>query len=209
MEDGGGWWHPGHTVRKFGVKLLTFPAKSSVKAVREKVSRCIQSAMGLSAEALLLKLNPIIRGWANYYRHGVSKRTFGRLDYHVFWRLVRWAKRRHPNKSAGWRQRKYFSAAGKRGLFSVQLNKENNRRVLKLYTAASTPIKRHIKVRRAANPYDPTYTEYFEQRGRGRHAGAAHKMTPSSSPAPRTRIVKHRLADAAACPHPGAPVREA
>ena len=199
----------GHTVRKFGVKLLTFPAKSNVKALREKISHCIQSAVGLSAEALLLKLNPLIRGWANYYRHGASKRTFNRLDQHVFWRLMRWAKRRHPNKSARWRQRKYFSAADKPGLFSVTVTKGKNRRVLRLYTAGSTPIKRHIKVRGAANPYDPNYTQYFEQRGRGRHARAAQGLTPSATPEPRTRHVKHWLADAAACPHPGAPVREA
>jgi RNA-directed DNA polymerase len=199
----------GHTVRKFGVKLLTFPAKSSLKAVREKISDCIQSAAGLPAEALLLKLNPIIRGWANYYRHGASKRTFDRLDYHVFGRLRRWAKRRHPNKSARWRQRKYFSAAGKPGLFSVVINKGNNSRVLRLYTAASTPIQRHIKVRRAANPYDACYTGYFEYRSRRRHTRAARGTTSSSPPAPPTRIFKHWLADAAACPHQGAPVREA
>ncbi len=96
----------GHTVRKFGDKLLTTPAKSNVKALQAKVGLCIKSALGLSQQALLLKLNPLIRGWANYYRHGASKRTFNRLDYHVFWQLMRWAKRRHPQKSARWKQRK-------------------------------------------------------------------------------------------------------
>jgi len=57
-------------------------------------------------------------------RHGASKRTFQRLDSHVFWRLLRWAKRRHPNQSAAWKRRKYFSAAAKPGLFSVRLIKE-------------------------------------------------------------------------------------
>ena len=200
----------GHTVRKFGVKLLTFPAKSNVKALREKISLCIKSAAGLSQEALLLQLNPLIRGWANYYRHGASKRTFDRLDYHVFCRLLRWAKRRHPNKSARWKQRKYFSAAGKPGRFSVRLNKEKSAgQVLQLYTAASTRIQRHIKVRGAANPYDPNYTQYFEQRRRGWHARAAQGLAFRPSPAARTRIVKHWLADAAACPHQGAPVGEA
>ncbi len=88
----------GHTVRKFGDKLLTYPAKSNVKALREKISLCINSALGLSQETLLRQLNPLIRGWANYYRHGASKRTFNRLDNHVFWQLLRWVKRRHPKK---------------------------------------------------------------------------------------------------------------
>jgi len=200
----------GHTVRKLGDKLLTTPAKSNVKALREKISLCIQAALGLSQKALLRKLNPLIRGWANYYRHGASKRTFDRLDHHVFWQLWRWAKRRHPNKSAVWKQRKYFSAAGKKGLFSVRLETGGSKsQVLTLYTAASTAIQRHIKIRGAANPYDPRYTQYFEQRGRGRHSCAARELALQASIAQAARIIKHRLADAAACPHQGAPVREA
>jgi RNA-directed DNA polymerase len=69
-------------------------------ALREKIRLCIQSARGQSQELLLRKLNPIIRGWANYFRHGASQRTFNRLDYHIHWQLWRWAKRRHPNKPA-------------------------------------------------------------------------------------------------------------
>ena len=200
----------GHTVRKFGDTLLTAPAKSNVKALREKIRLCVKSALGLTPEALLLKLNPLIRGWANYYRHGASKRTFDRLDYHICWQLIRWANRRHPNKSARWKQRKYFSAAGKPGLFSVRLKQaKSGGRVPTLYTAASTKIQRHIKVRGAANPYDPTYTQYFEQRRRGRHFTAAQDLASRSSPAPLARIVKHWLADAAACLHPCAPVGEA
>jgi len=201
----------GHTVRKFGDKLLIFPAKSNVKALREKISLCINSAVGLSQQALLLKLNPLIRGWANYYRHGASKRTFDRLDYHTFWQLLRWAKRRHPNKSAAWKRRKYFSAADKPGLFSVRLKTASGQnQVLALYLAASTAIKRHIKVRGAANPYDPQYTQYFEQR---RQSWRCLRLSTGSAPTPqakpKTRSVKHWLADAAACTHQGAPVREA
>src|SRR5262249_48651470 len=112
-----------HTVRKFGDKLLTTPAKSNFKGLRDKIGLCIQSALALPQQRLLGQLNPLIRGWANYYRHGAAKRTFDRLDAFVFWQLWRWAKRRHPDKSAGWKQRKYFSAAAK-GLFSVRLTKE-------------------------------------------------------------------------------------
>jgi RNA-directed DNA polymerase len=124
----------GHTVRKFGDKLLTYPAKSNVKALREKISVCIKSALGLPQEALLRQLNPLVRGWANYYRHGASKRTFNQLDNHVFWQLLRWARRRHPKKTAVWRQRKYFSAATPKGIFSVRLTKEKGpSHVLVLY----------------------------------------------------------------------------
>jgi len=204
----------GHTVRQFGDKLLTFPAKSNVKALRAKLSLCIHSAGSLSPEALLLQLNPLLRGWANYYRHGASKRTFERLDHHVYWQLWRWANRRHPNKSAAWKHRKYFSAPrklGKLGRFGVWLKTGKHAgRMLALYEAASTAIRRHIKIRGAANPYDPDYAPYFEQRrGYRRRTRTAKGSAPALCPPLRTRIVKHWLADAAACPYPGAPVGEA
>jgi RNA-directed DNA polymerase len=191
----------GHTVRKFGDKLLTTPAKSNVKALRDKIRLCIQSALGLSQEALLLKLNPLIRGWANYYRHGTSKRTFDRLDFQIHWHLWRWAKRRHPHKSAAWKRRKYFSAA-KPGHFSVRLSQGKNQgQVLWLYTAASTRIQRHIKIRGAANPYDPDYFRYFEMR---RRTGRRWRQTTGNAPATPSpssnRSVAHWLQFAAACP---------
>jgi len=201
----------GHTVRKFGDKLLMTPAKSSVKALHEKLRLCIHSARGSPQEALLLKLNPLIRGWANYYRHGASKRTFDRLDHHVFRQLWRWAKRRHPNKSAAWKRRKYFSAAGTNWLFSVRLKKgDSASRMLSLYKAASTRIQRHTKVRGAANPYDPDYTRYFEARHRNRrHGGQSTGNASTPQGQPSTRTIAHWLQDAAACRHQSAPVGEA
>ena len=155
----------GHTLRKFGPKLLITPAKSKVQTLRQKIKQCIQSALGLSQETLLRKLNPLLRGWANYYRNGAAKRTFGKLDFYIHYRLRRWATRRHPQKSEAWKHRKYFSASGQPGVFSVRVHtKKGEPRVLKLYEMASTKIERHIKVQGAANPYDPTYAEYFDQR---------------------------------------------
>jgi RNA-directed DNA polymerase len=106
-----------------------------------------------------------LRGWANYYRNGASKRTFNKLDYYVRGRLWRWTQRRHPHKSKNWKRRKYFSAAGDQGAFSVETRtKGGERRVLSLYRVVSTVIERHIKVRGTANPYDSKNTEYFEKR---------------------------------------------
>jgi RNA-directed DNA polymerase len=198
----------GHAVRKFGDKLLTSPAKSNLHALGDKIRLCIQSALALNQQTLLRQLNPLIRGWANYYRHGASKRTFKRLDHFVFWQLWRWAKRRHPTQSATWRQRKYFSAGPQKGLFSVRLSKEKGKsQVLSLYTATSTKIQRHIKIRGAANPYDPHYTRYFELRRRSdrrmRHCPATVATTRATT---HTRTFAHWLQDAAECPDPGAPV---
>ena len=41
---------------------------------------------------LLRQLNPVLRGWCNYFRHGVSKRTFGYVDHFAWWRIVGWLR---------------------------------------------------------------------------------------------------------------------
>ena len=79
----------GHTVRKYGDKLLTKPRKSNVKALLAKARECIQSCLAVQTEVLIRKLNPILRGWANYYQHAAAKRTFSRVDdqiYRALWR---------------------------------------------------------------------------------------------------------------------------
>jgi RNA-directed DNA polymerase len=172
----------GHTLRKYRGTLLITPAKSKVKTLRDKIRQRVQSALGLTQEALLRKLNPLLRGWANYYRNGAAKRTFSSADHYVFRTLWRWATKRHPGKSATWKLRKYFSAAGKRYQFSVQTcRKDGEPRVLQVYRLASTSIERHIRVRGAANPYDPRYTEYF--RKRRSFIGRTRWTTPSACPA--------------------------
>jgi RNA-directed DNA polymerase len=154
----------GHTVRKYRGTLLITPAKSKVKILREKIKQRVQSALALTQEALLRQLNPLLRGWANYYRNGAAKRTFSAVDHYVFRILWRWTTKRHPDKSAAWRIRKYFSAAG-HWVFSVSTRRQSGEpRTLKLYRLASTSIERHIRVRGAANPYDSRYTEYFQKR---------------------------------------------
>jgi hypothetical protein len=114
---------------------------------------------------LIDQLNPKIRGWANYHRHVVSKRTFGRVDHSIFSSLWKWARRGHPNKSPRWFKPKYFAQRGNRdwSFFGETCDDEGQTNKW-LYYAKSTPIKRHVKVKGEANPYDPTYETYFEER---------------------------------------------
>lgn len=154
----------GQNVRKYGQKLLIKPTRQSVRSVLEKAKDRIKKGHGQKAEALIRKLNPLLRGWANYHRHVVSKRQFARVDYYLHAMLRRWARRQHPNKSAGWLRQRYFSADPK-GAFSLKVkDHQGQEQVRKVYSLAQTRIEHHIKVRGAANPYDPTYTEYFERR---------------------------------------------
>jgi len=155
----------GHTVRKHGDKLLIQPAKSKVQTLRQKISRVIHAALGRTQETLLRQLNPLLRGWANYYRNGVARQTFATVDDYVWHKLWNWMARRHPGKSQAWKKRKYFTAAGDPGRFSVRIYRQNGAsRVLTLYQMTKTGIERHLKIKGEANPYDPSYTEYFEKR---------------------------------------------
>jgi RNA-directed DNA polymerase len=154
----------GQNVRKYGQKLLIKPTRQSVRSVLEQARDHIKKGHGKKAETLIRKLNPLLRGWANYHRHVASKRRFGSIDYHLNGMLWRWARREHPNKSSGWIGQRYFSADAK-GAFSIRTqDRKGQPQVLKVHRLAETVIERHIKVRGAANPYDPADTEYFEKR---------------------------------------------
>jgi RNA-directed DNA polymerase len=154
----------GQNVRKYGSKLLIKPTRQSVRGVLEKARQRIKSCHGKSAEALIRTLNPLLKGWANYHQHVLSKRLFNRVDYYVSGMLWRWARRQHPNQSARWLRHRYYSADTP-GRFAIRTRDRKGKECrLKVCRLAETPITPHIKVRGAANPYDPQYLEYFEQR---------------------------------------------
>ena len=160
----------GFNVRKYKGKLLIKPSKENVKLFLGKIRALIKSNATIKTEDLIQQLNPKIRGWANYYRHVVAKVTFGYIDSRIIRALLRWIKRRHPEKNANWKYQKYFRAHGmRRWIFSVKTkNKRGEYNFLDLFTAARLPIRRHIKIRAEANPYDPNYTNYFLNRERAK-----------------------------------------
>jgi len=74
----------GFHLRKYDGKLLIKPSKKSVKQILTKIRTLVKKARSWSAERLIHELNRVIRGWANFYRHVVSKETFGRIDYEIW-----------------------------------------------------------------------------------------------------------------------------
>ncbi len=157
----------GQNVRRYpNGKLFIKPSKKNVGTFLKGIRRIIKDAHGVSAADLIDQLNPKIRGWVNYHRHVVSKRTFERVDCTLFSSLWRWARRRHPNKSPRWFKPKYFDRRGNRdwSFFGETCDDDGRPTKVWLYYAKSTPIKRHVKVKGEANPYDPTYETYFEER---------------------------------------------
>lgn len=158
----------GFNIRKYKGTLLIKPSKKSIKSFLDRIRALIKRQATIKTEDLIHQLNPKIRGWANYYRHVAAKSTFSYVDYIILGCVMRWIKRRHPEKRADWMYKKYFRVQGSRQwVFSAVLkDKEGQKTFLDLLRAAQTPIRRHVKIRGEATPYDPQYKEYFVQRKR-------------------------------------------
>lgn len=156
----------GFNIRKYRDKLLIKPSKQSVKDFLTTIRKFLNKNITAKQECILLNINPKIIGWARYYRHAVSKDVFNYVDDQIYRSLQKWINKRHPNKSEHWKSKKYFRAEGGRNwVFSTTYaNEKGIKCTEKRCLALDILIKRHIKIRADANPYDPKYREYFENR---------------------------------------------
>jgi RNA-directed DNA polymerase len=157
----------GQNVRRYpNGKLLIKPSKKNLKTFLVGIRQTIRNARGMSAADLIDLLNPKIRGWANYHRHVVSSRIFSSVDRSIFYNLWQWARGRHQKKTSHWLKKKYFEKRGTRDwcFFGETCDDQGQLHKAWLYHARSTPIRRHVKVKGEANPYDPAFETYFEER---------------------------------------------
>ena len=166
----------GQNVRRYpNGKLLIKPSRKSVRSLLVRAKKVIREHLGGTAYLLITRLNSVIRGWANYHRHVVSKRIFARIDAAIFRMLWRWACARHPRKGRRWIKAKYFERVGGRDwwFFGESPEKEGLRFArVRLFHATSVPIVRHVQVKSDVNPYDPSWATYLAQRSLRRSAPA-------------------------------------
>lgn len=156
----------GFNLRKYNGTLLIKPAKKSIKSFLAGIRGTIKAHRTAKTENLIRILNAKTRGWANYFRHHVAKATFNYVDHQIYLSLTEWVKRRHRNKSKAWQQKKYYRNQGLRNwIFTAKIkDKEGNFKYLDLFYASRVKIKRHVKIRAKAHPFDPQFIEYFQQR---------------------------------------------
>jgi RNA-directed DNA polymerase len=166
------YWAP--RTSRTGWKLLIKPSKAAVKTFRVKARAIWRVHRGLSVASLLATLNPLIRGWTNYYRTVVSKATFSKLDAWMFRRALRYACHRHPTKPWQWRRRRYWGRL-KSGSESCWVfgDKLTGAYLLQL---AWVPIVRHVLVQGCSSPDDPKLRAYWTARTR-----RGHRATSSSA----------------------------
>jgi len=152
----------GCNVRRQNGKLLIKPSPAAVTRIRQRLSAELRSLRGTNAEAVIRRLNPIIRGWAGYYRSVVSKQVFSAVDHHLWQHLYGWALRAHPNKSRHWVVDKYFGPFNPSRTDRWVFGDRASGRYLRQF--AWTKIVRHSPVMGTASPDDPALNQYWEQR---------------------------------------------
>jgi len=151
-----------------GYKLLIRPSKASVRKLRERLRALWRERRGQPVARLIHDLNPLIRGWANYFRIGVAAETFAHLDTWMYTRAYRYARHRHPKKSWAWRQQRYWGQLHpQRGDHWVFGDPQTGTYLLKFGWFA---VRRHVLVRGTASPDDPYLRAYWQRRAAAKAA---------------------------------------
>ena len=173
----------GFNVRKYNDTLLIKPSPKSQKRFTGKLHEVVfKKNKTVAQQKLIEELNPVLRGWG-YYSGVVSKTTFCKIDHILTNQLKRWSYRRHKNKSGKWIKDKYFIKVGNRDwIFGFKYKDSKKEAIFALMKLADIPIRRHIKVKCQANPYDPTWDAYFFKRKlKGNRLRTARKGTLSET----------------------------
>jgi RNA-directed DNA polymerase len=180
----------GQNIRKHGGKLLIQPSRKNTHTFLEKMRQIIRRNRGSSQTDLIRQLNPVIRGWANYHRHIVAKDAFKKVEWVLWHSLWRWARRRHTGKGSRWLIQRYWHPLGGKNVFATDTGKRTPSGKplwLKLVNPTETSIRRHVIIRGEANPFDPRWCAYFEDRAFFKKFGIHRReagLKPSSEPAP-------------------------
>ena len=162
----------GYTIQQFpvgkyhskqGFKTIITPSKQKQKVHYEQIACVIKTHKAAPQAALINHLNPIIRGWANYYATVVSKVAYSDIDDLMYQKLRAWAKRRHPKKSGEWVSRRYWHSIGSDNwVFAILKEGQSS---LRLLDHVSTSIVRHVKVKGESSPYDGNLVYWSSRMG--------------------------------------------
>ena len=152
----------GFNIRRYRRKLLIKPSKAAIRRLRERLAAETRTLRGGNAMMVIATLNPVIRGWAAYYRGVVSSRLFGSLDHYLWHITYKWATWRHANKPKRWIVDQYFGKFNKfrndRWVFG---DRDSGACLVKF---SWTSIRRHVQVKGTASPDDPALAAYWAKR---------------------------------------------
>jgi RNA-directed DNA polymerase len=174
-EENPGFNFLGFNVRQFklgkhqckqGFKTLIKPQQEKVQAHHQKLANIIVEMRASKQEELIGRLNPIIRGWSNYYSSVVSKETFKKLDALLYWNLRNWGMRRHRDKTEQWVYLRYWQII-QEGDYKARTFAANQygKNPVRLLSHDRTPIIRHVKVKGSVSPFDGNLTYWSTRLG--------------------------------------------
>ena len=137
------------------------PSKKNVKEVIQKLREIFDFALenGSSIDTLIRLLNPIIRGWANYYRHFVSKRAFYLINNRIWSMTSRFLTKKYPNQLKS-RWSKLFFKMVEKDRWHLH-DRDTGATITKM---SRIPIVRYVKVKKDVRVYDGEAIEYWEKR---------------------------------------------
>ena len=140
--------------------LLITPQKEKVQNLLYECQKVLDTHQATPQSAVIQLLDPKLVGWGMYYRHVVSSDIFASIDHEMWWKCLRWSKRRHPNKPKKWVISKYFSRQTGKHVFT---DKETQTWITSL---SRIPIRRFVKVKGGKRVYDndPETKEYWKKR---------------------------------------------
>jgi RNA-directed DNA polymerase len=158
---------------KTGFKLLIKPSNKFVKKTKAKIREIFLNYHGQAVGLLIAKINPIIRGIAEYCRKVVSSLIFSSLDHYLFIRQIRYANRNHSNKSTKWKSEKYW------GRLNLSRNSKwdfGDKKIGAYMLKFSWfKIERHSMVVKNASPDDPSIRDYWDKRYKTKDKSEASK----------------------------------
>lgn len=152
----------GTTGISLGFITVITPSPEKVQRHTKRIGDIINAHKTAPQAALIAHLNPVIRGWANYYSTVSSKRSFSFLNYVLYQQLRAWVKYRHPGQNAHKINNKYWHTVGKDN-WCFSTTEEKN--PLKLRRHTEQPILYHIKVQNSRSPFDGDWAYWGSRLG--------------------------------------------
>ncbi|PMB38408.1 group II intron reverse transcriptase/maturase [Fischerella thermalis CCMEE 5319] len=153
--------------RRKGFKTIIQPSKESIQKHKDQIKTLVKQGKAKTQIAIINELNPIIRGWTNYFSPNVSSEAFKYLTHFTVQTLMKWGRKRHPKKSRQWVNQKYFGThEGYQWTFMTGK--------FKLLRHSETKIIRWVKVSQDRSPYDGDWV-YWSTR-MARHPEANKKV---------------------------------
>lgn len=147
-----------------GLKLLIKPSKASIRKLKNKIKEICAKGKNLDAVDLLTQLNPVLMGWANYYRKVVRSKVFNQIGNYLWHKLWKWCKTKHPKLFHKELKRKYFKTVGGNNwvFYGTKGNKPYHQFII-----TDVKIMRHTLIMNK-NPYLPENEAYFLRKDKAR-----------------------------------------